>query len=31
MPKSLLSKFIWLGITVLGASAVGGIAITRGE
>ncbi|MEJ6564520.1 MAG: carbon starvation CstA family protein [Burkholderiales bacterium] len=31
MPKSLLSKFIWLGIAVLGASAVGGIAITRGE
>ena len=31
MPKTLLSKFIWLGISVIGASAIGGIAITRGE
>ena len=31
MPKSLLSKLVWLGIAILGASAVGGIAITRGE
>ncbi|MEK9767479.1 MAG: hypothetical protein VW683_01050, partial [Betaproteobacteria bacterium] len=31
MPKTLLGKFIWLGISVIGASAIGGIAITRGE
>ena len=30
-PKSLLSWLIWLGIAVLGASAVGGIALHRGE
>jgi carbon starvation protein len=31
MPKSILSKLIWAGIAILGASAVGGIAIHRGE
>ena len=31
MPKTLLSKFVWLLIAIIGASAIGGIAITRGE
>jgi carbon starvation protein len=31
MPKTFLAKFIWLGIAILGASAIGGIAIHRGE
>ncbi|MGH8631106.1 MAG: carbon starvation CstA family protein, partial [Burkholderiales bacterium] len=31
MPKSVLSNLVWLGIAVLGASAIGGIAIHRGE
>ena len=31
MPKTLLAKLIWLGIAILGASAIGGIAIHRGE
>jgi len=31
MPKSVLAKLLWLGIAILGASAIGGIAIHRGE
>ncbi len=31
MPKTFLARFIWLGIAILGASAIGGIAIHRGE
>jgi carbon starvation protein len=31
MPKSILSKLMWLAIAVAGASAIGGIAIHRGE
>jgi len=31
MPKTFLAKFVWLGIAILGASAIGGIAIHRGE
>jgi carbon starvation protein len=31
MPVSVLSKLVWAGIAILGASAVGGIAIHRGE
>ena len=31
MPKTVLAKLVWLGIAVLGASAIGGIAIHRGE
>jgi len=31
MPKNILSFLMWLGIAVLGASAVGGIALHRGE
>lgn len=31
MPRSILSKLVWLAIAVMGASAIGGIAIHRGE
>ena len=31
MPKKVLSRFMWLAIAVGGASAIGGIAIHRGE
>lgn len=31
MPQSILSKLVWLAIAVMGASAIGGIAIHRGE
>jgi len=31
MPKTVLAKLVWLGIAILGASAIGGIAIHRGE
>ncbi len=31
MQKSVLNSLLWLGIAVLGASAIGGIAIHRGE
>jgi carbon starvation protein len=31
MPKNFLSILIWVGIAILGASAVGGIALHRGE
>src|SRR6267143_340575 len=31
MPKSVLAKLLWLGIAILGAPAIGGIAIHRGE
>ena len=31
MPKNILSTLIWLAIAVLGAAAVGGIALHRGE
>ncbi len=31
MPKSILSKLVWLGIAIIGASAIGGIALHRGE
>ena len=31
MPKTILAKLVWLGIAILGASAIGGIAIHRGE
>ena len=31
MPKSILSKLVWLAIAVIGASAIGGIALHRGE
>ena len=31
MPKTILSKLLWLAIAVTGASAIGGIAIHRGE
>ena len=31
MPKSILSKLVWLGIAVIGAAAIGGIALHRGE
>lgn len=31
MPRSILSKLVWLAIAVIGASAIGGIAIHRGE
>ena len=31
MPKSILSKLVWLAIAVTGAAAIGGIALHRGE
>ena len=31
MPKSILSKLVWLAIAVIGAAAIGGIALHRGE
>lgn len=31
MPRSILSKLVWLAIALMGASAIGGIAIHRGE
>ncbi|MEO8038542.1 MAG: carbon starvation CstA family protein [Betaproteobacteria bacterium] len=31
MPRSILSKLLWLGIALMGAAAIGGIAIHRGE
>jgi carbon starvation protein len=31
MPKTILAKLVWLGIAILGASAIGGIATHRGE
>ena len=31
MPKTVLSKLMWLAIAVAGASAIGGIALHRGE
>ncbi len=31
MPKTFLAKMLWLGIAIIGASAIGGIAIGRGE
>jgi carbon starvation protein len=31
MPKTFLAKLLWLGIAIIGASAIGGIAIGRGE
>ena len=31
MPKSILSKLVWLGIAIIGAAAIGGIALHRGE
>ena len=31
MPKTFLSKIAWLAVAVMGASAIGGIAIHRGE
>lgn len=31
MPRSILSKLVWLALAVMGASAIGGIAIHRGE
>ncbi len=31
MPKNFLTLLLWLGIALLGASAVGGIALHRGE
>ena len=31
MPKTFLSKLVWLAIAVGGASAIGGIALHRGE
>ena len=31
MPKTILARLVWLGIAILGASAIGGIAIHRGE
>ena len=31
MPKKVLSRFMWLAIAIGGASAIGGIAIHRGE
>ncbi len=30
MPKTILARLVWLGIAILGASAIGGIAIHRG-
>ena len=31
MPKSILSKLVWLAIAIIGAAAIGGIALHRGE
>ena len=31
MPKTVLSKLMWAAIAIIGASAIGGIAIHRGE
>ncbi len=31
MPKTVLSKLVWLAIAITGASAIGGIALHRGE
>ena len=31
MPKTVLSKLMWLAIAIGGASAIGGIALHRGE
>ncbi|MFN0038969.1 MAG: carbon starvation CstA family protein [Burkholderiales bacterium] len=31
MPKTTLARLMWLGIAIVGASAIGGIAMSRGE
>jgi len=31
MPKTVLSKLMWAAIVIIGASAIGGIAVHRGE